>query len=291
MRFPNIDLAIFLLPAALAMPTSSPRAAPAAIPPSASHIKHKRGIIMPLDDSNTNDKTYYVKAFTHESTPKIKWTANFWSGRPEGLDASIHYIPQRYNVAPDQYWVQNAETAIENGTGHFFSFGEPGLTATVPFDGQIGANYWKQEMQNWTSEALVGAPCMLTSEQDFVWLEDFLAKCTGCPIGFIAIHWINTLDAGGAPSSITNFKQIVARAIGIAQKLNPPVKVWVDNIQASGAYEDTTAFLSGIIPYLEHTEEVERYAYFGPTSGDPSSLLNADGTISQLGRFFADFDS
>ncbi|KAI4155014.1 MAG: hypothetical protein LQ340_001270 [Diploschistes diacapsis] len=246
--------------------------------------KGKRGIIMPLDDPD--DIQYYIKAFTSDATPKITWTSNYYSAPSEGLDPKIQFIPQRYNVfaSDDANWEINAEKALEAGNNIFFSYGEPGLTSSHPMDAQTGANDWMQQLQNWTTAgATVGAPCMLTNDADFDWLESFLGYCTGCDIGFIAIHWINTLDAGGAPSSIANFKEIVNKAIGIA-KGKP---VWVDNILASGAHADTTAFLSEIVPWLESNDNVARYAYSGPARTDSSSLLNPDGSISALGSFYA----
>ena len=244
--------------------------------------KSKRGVIMPLDDPA--DVAAYVKAFG-ANTPKISWTGNFFSGPPSSLSPTIEFVPQRYNVfaSDDHDWIINANKAINAGEKYLLSYGEPGLKSSNPMDAQTGANYWKKQLQPFTANATVGAPCMGSMDYDFTWLEDFLGYCDACDIGFIAVHWINTLSAGGGPSSAANFKSVVAHAVSIA-KGKP---VWIDNIRASGAHADTVAFLSDIVPWLDQNDAVARYAYFGPAVSDASSLITADGSLTALGSFYA----
>lgn len=72
-------------------------------------------------------------------------------------------------------------------------------------------------------------------------------------------------------------------------KIAGSTKVWVDNIQANGADEDQLDFLKVIIPFLEKNDQVERYAYLSPNRTTGTGFINADGSVSSLGHWYASY--
>ena len=142
------------------------------------------------------------------------------------------------------------------------------------------------------------SPAVLQPRPDMDWLASFLSKCEarGCTISMICVHWFDTTSA--ATPGFPEFKRTVENATALANGK----KVWVDNFQANGSPEDVKAFLDEALPYLEANENVERYAYVPPLRTDPSKSgsgfrtdqfidpdLGTNGTLTELGRYYADF--
>ncbi|KAK4695145.1 hypothetical protein P7C71_g2557, partial [Lecanoromycetidae sp. Uapishka_2] len=240
----------------------------------------KRGVIIPAGGA---DQLSLVTAFN--DSEKIIWVGNWYSSGPPNLNPRIDFVPQNYGKDSDTSgeWTKNAQKAEAEGQKYFLSFGEPGTpNAELYMDAQDAANLWMKEMQPYAKAGIsVGAPGNLQNTQDFTYLSQFLDACDslGCDIGFIAVHWFYVAAAGNEQG----FKDCVNNATKIAN--GKPV--WVDNFQATGTNEAQQAFLGDIVPWLEQNEAVQRYAYVTPNSSTGTGFLNADGSISSLGTFYA----
>ena len=148
---------------------------------------------------------------------------------------------------------------------------------------QAAANAFMQFLQPYANDVTIGAPGVLQNTNDFTWLSEFLDACDllGCKIGFIAIHWFYT--ASPLQQQADSFEAVVNNATALA-KGKP---VWVDNFQATGTNEEQQAFLADVVPWLEANDAIERYAYVTTDRTTGTGFLNADGTISSLGTFYA----
>ena len=240
----------------------------------------KRGLVMPIAGKDTPS---LVAAFNNQ--PKISWTCNWFSIPPDGLSDHIEYVPQDYGIKQSEagWWDTNAKKAVSEGHKNFLSFGEPGADTTAADErmgAQEAANLWLKEMQPYAEQGVnVGAPGNLQSPVDFDYLESFLSYCTGCDIGFIALHWV------WSATKTDQFKVTVNNATRIASGMGK--KVWIDNLQAYGSDADQHNFYAEILPWLDSNDLVERYAILTPDRTTGGGLLNQDGSISDLGVFFA----
>lgn len=239
---------------------------------------NKRGLIMPCGSADTD---FLVEAFNDK--PSIKWVGNWYSAPPGNLSSNIDFVPQDYHFDDADFvtWNQNAKQAISEGQKYLLGFGEPETDpgAQSPQGVQAAAEGWMKFMQPYSGQASLGSPAVLQNTNDFNWLSEFLDACDslGCDIGFIAIHWM------WEASQVESFKTAITNATTIAN--GKPV--WVDNFSASGTNEEQQAFLNEVVPWMEANDGIERYAYVSPDRTTGTGFLNADGSISSLGTFYA----
>ena len=220
--------------------------------------------------------------------PKITWAGNWYSGPPPDLDSHIEFVPQNYgkqsDIAPDFGWTSNAKKSVAKGGKHFLSFGEPETpNDKLHMEPQEAVDLFMEKMQPYAGDVRLGAPSVTQPDRDLAWLSQFLDLCdaAGCSISFVCVHWIWS----ASEDHIQDFKNVVTKAIKIA-KGKP---VWVDNFQANGSNAEQQNFLNGVLPWLEANPDVERYAYVSPARSTGTGFLNADGSISSLGEFYANF--
>lgn len=246
----------------------------------------KRGIL-----ASGSDQDALVSAFDNSS--KITWLCNWYSAPPPNLGSHIEFVPQDYgkesNTAPKYEWTTNAKQAIAKGAKYFLGFGEPEApdTATMHtnMDPQDAVTLYMKDLQPYAEQGIkVGAPAVLQPDPDLAWLKQFLSLCdsAGCKYDFIAIHWVWSATPA---ERVQDFKDTINNATAMANGK----KVWVDNFQASGTNEEQQQWLSQVLPWLEDNEAVERYAYVSPSRSTGTGFLNADGSMSSLGEFYANF--
>jgi len=288
---PNVANTVANTVATTPIATSSAAAAPAASISSApapaaqagstsGTAGSKRGVIIPAGGA---DQASLVTAFNDKE--KISWVGNWYSSGSPNLNSRIDFVPQNYGKDSDTdgTWTKNAEKAQTAGQKYFLSFGEPGTpNAKLYMDANDAADLWIKEMQPYAKAGIsVGAPGNLQNTQDFTYLSQFLDACNqkGCDIGFIALHWFYV----AAPGNEQGFKDCVNNAT----KLANGKPVWVDNFQATGTNEAQQAFLKDIVPWLDANEAVQKYAYISPDQSTGTGFLKSDGTISDLGKFYA----
>lgn len=251
--------------------------------PSTPQVKpgNKRGFL-----ASGPDTPQLVSAFNN--SPKVTWLVDWYSGVPPNLDPHIEFVPQNYgkqsDIAPDFTWTLNAKLAVQKGRKHFLSFGEPETpNDLLHMEPPEAVDLFMKKMQPYANDVTLGAPSVTQPDRDLAWLSQFLDLCdaAGCSIGFVCIHWFSS----ASQDNIQGFKDVVNKAITIA-KGKP---VWVDNFSATGTNAEQQDFLSGVLPWLESNSNVERYAYVSPARKTGTGFLNADGSISSLGEFYANF--
>ena len=251
-----------------------------------SAVGNKRGIL-----ASGSDQDALVSAFDNSS--KITWLCNWYSAPPPNLGSHIEFVPQDYgkesNTAPKYEWTTNAKQAIAKGAKYFLGFGEPEApdTATMHtnMDPQDAVTLYMKDLQPYAEQGIkVGAPAVLQPDPDLAWLKQFLSLCdsAGCKYDFIAIHWVWSATPA---ERVQDFKDTINNATALANGK----KVWVDNFQASGTNEEQQQWLSQVLPWLEDNDSVERYAYVSPSRSTGTGFLNADGSMSSLGEFYANF--
>ena len=210
--------------------------------------------------------------------------ANFqsrYSGPPHDIADSLTFVPQMYGKTSDNdgSWTSNAKKAIGEGKKYFLSFGEPNAPGVNNMDAGTAAQIWMDKLEPYTKQGVtVGSPANLQNAEDFTWLNEFVDKCTGCNIGFVAVHWFYKAEKGLIPG----FKQTLQSAKAVADKLG--VGVWVDNFCASGSVDDQKQFLGEVVPWMDEQDWIHAYAYVPEASSQPMTEGN---DLNELGQFYA----
>ena len=284
-------------PALSATKVSSSAATPEETTSGSGDCTSKRGILATAGGPN-HDQGNISLAFADE--PKICWIANWYSAPPPAWNPAKQFVPQNYGPSSDEEeWHTNAKQAIAKGEKTFLSFGEPNAQGRDHLEPEQAVELYMRLMQPYAEQGVrICSPAVLQPRVDMDWLASFLTKCeaAGCTIGMICVHWFDTTSA--ATPGFPEFQRTVENATALARGK----KVWVDNFQANGSPEDVRAFLDEALPYLEGNDNVERYAYVPPLRTDPSKSgsgfrtdqmispdLGTNGTLTDLGRYYADF--
>lgn len=248
---------------------ASSAAAAASSSYSSSSSGGKRGVAY-----NTAD---YVKQFTGSS--KVAWAYN-WGSSSDGLSASgIEFVPLLWGLKSTftGAWSAAASSAIASGSTHLMSFNEPDLSTQANIGASDAAAGYKTFMQPFAGKAKLGAPAVTNgaSPMGLTWLKSFLSSCSDCTIDFVCIHWYDSA------SNVAYFKQYVQDAYTAGG--NRPL--WITEFQASGSTDEQNAFMKEVLPWLDASTMVDRYAWFMADTA-AGGLMASTSALSTLGNTF-----
>jgi len=138
---------------------------------------------------------------------------------------------------------------------------------------------YRQYVQPFAGKVKLGAPAVTNGVGSGIgidWLDQFVGNCTSCRIDFIPLHWYG---------DVTNPDSFKTYVTSFYTKFKKPL--WITEFGAPGASSAAIiSFLENVMPWMDKTAYVQRYAYFGDfNSGDPY-LLNSDNTLTDIGTVY-----
>jgi len=208
----------------------------------------------------------------------MSWAYN-WAASPAGsIVSGATYVPMLWGLNAVGAWGAAAAAAISSGSTAALSFNEPDLSTQSNIDPATAAKNHIQYMNPLNVE--VGSPAITNGAgtsplMGIDWLNSFFESCAGnCKVDFVAFHWYS--DA----SQTDYFKQHVTDVIGNATAAGVS-KVWLTEFGTTGG--DTASFLQEVLPFLESTPEVEKYAFF--MCAAPQTLTGT--TLNSVGQVYA----
>jgi hypothetical protein len=221
---------------------------------------------------------YNDGSFTTQFGSKITWAYN-WDSTPfSGFNTKLDFAPMLWGAAHVSTWNANAKAAIGTGSDTLLSFNEPDMPSQANLDPATAASLFKQYMQPFACKARLSSPAVTSAgtPQGLTWLKNFLSQCSGCTIDVVAVHWY------GLPTEGDAFKSFVQQAYSAGG--NKPL--WITEFGFTGGNADQqAAFFDAILPWLDSTAYVERYAFFQDA---PGSLINSGGSgLSPLGQLYS----
>lgn len=243
--------------------TTSAKAAPTVA--SSSTSSSKRGV------------AYNVESLTNAfaSASLVSWAYN-WGSTTSTISSTLQYVPMLWGLSSDHTsgWTSAVTKALATGSTHILGFNEPDYSLQANLDTASAAAGWKTYLEPYAGKAKLGSPAVTNgaAPMGLQWLEGFITACADCTIDFVCIHWYN----GG---SAADFKAYVAQAYAAGK--NRPL--WITEFQAPGSDAEQQAFLEIVLPWLDSTPMVERYAYFMARDG----ILISGTSLSALGSTYA----
>lgn len=208
---------------------------------------------------------------------KISWAYN-WGSSTASIPSTLEYVPLLWGTASSftNNWISAATKAIASGSTHLMSFNEPDLNTQANLSPEAAAAAYKTYLSTpFAGKAQLGSPAVTNGggAMGLTWLKNFLASCTDCQIDFVCIHWYN----GGNADAFMSYIDTAYAAGG-----NRPL--WITEFQGEGDATAQNTFLETVIPQLDASPKVARYAYFMASDG---VLLSSGSTLSTLGKTFA----
>jgi len=172
---------------------------------------------------------------------------------------------------------------------NILGFNEPQTPGQSELSAVDGAALWKQyiePLKQQKSSVRLGSPAPSNAESGKVWIQDFIGNCTGgCTLDFIALHWYY-INATSFIDYLTDFHDTFQKPIWVTE--------WAcENFADSKAQcsdAEIATFMNETQSFMDNTDWVERYAWFGafrtmPSDVNPAlALLDKDGKITPLGK-------
>ncbi|KAF9698854.1 hypothetical protein EKO04_003294 [Ascochyta lentis] len=268
-----MSLALFNFTAASPVLKLTTRAPPETAGP------HRRGA--PYNEAK------YIKYFDVGGS-KVTWTYN-WDSRSNGdTNTWYEYVPMLHSNRPDHTgkWygdVRAAAFANKDAPTHLLGFNEPdncdsGMGGSCM---ELGAAVaaWKQYMEPQKSlkeKMYLGSPAVTNGPRGLSYLSSFIDACTGCSIDFVNIHWYD--DA----SNTAYFK----KHIEDARKVANGRPIWITEFKPRGSDEQIKAFMDEVLPWLDASSDIHRYAYFMANIGDGFLIDNGGSSLSNIGTHY-----
>ncbi|KAH6620564.1 hypothetical protein C7974DRAFT_458839 [Boeremia exigua] len=229
----------------------------------------------------------YVAMFNQYGS-HVTWAYN-WDSRTPPLNTAYEFVPMLHSNRGDHTgkWaadVRAAALANPDAPTHLLGFNEPdtcqpGMGGSC-MDVNTAVATWKEYMepQHALKEKMyLGSPAVTNGAGGLAYLSSFLAACTGCTVDFIAIHWYDhALNAAYFKSHIN-----LARTLAAGRPL------WITEFQAAGSDDQVKAFLDEVLPWLDVSADVHRYAYFMASTGDGRLVDNGGASLSNIGQYYA----
>ncbi|KAF2831405.1 hypothetical protein CC86DRAFT_138871 [Ophiobolus disseminans] len=245
----------------------------------------KRGLAFPKQFKGQAG-SQWTKYFANS---QVSWMYD-WEAVIDGeAVAGVEYVPLLHSNQDwcTSGWASNVAAARQKYTvENILSFNEPdqvgGGGSNVPVDQAVIAH--QKYIQPLASQGLkIGSPAVTNGGEDhkgISYLKNFMAACQGCQFDFVVAHWYGTANADEFISYLKRFHDTFQKP------------VWVTEFGVNPGQGDANAFLKAVLPFLDSTEWIHRYAYHmaAPDTDGKSYLVNSAGNgLSATGVTYAGF--
>jgi len=156
-------------------------------------------------------------------------------------------------------------------------FNEPNHLAQSSLSPSYAVEGWKVIQSNWPNKILVspsaspcGANCISPYGQPLDWFDEFFRICNGtCNVDYLATHYYGC-DANDAMEYVNSLR-----------KYN--LKIWLDEFNCpGGTKQQQMEFMQQLIPMLEASDIIYKYAWFMVRDSGTESLLTNNVSVAQL---------
>jgi hypothetical protein len=207
----------------------------------------------------------------------VTWAYN-WGSTTSSISSTLEYVPMLWGLDTSDIttWSTKATAAIASGSSHLLGFNEPDYSGQANLGYAAAAAGWLTYMEPFAGKAKLGSPAVTNGADPMglTWLANFVSSCSTCTIDFVCIHWYN----GGTAA---DFQAYITKAYAAGG--NRPL--WITEFEASGTDAEKQTFLETMLPWLDASDMVERYAYFMASDGN----LISGTSLSTLGNTYATF--
>ncbi|KZV75663.1 glycoside hydrolase family 128 protein [Peniophora sp. CONT] len=228
----------------------------------------------------------YIDMNQYTSSGKVSWYYT-WGPSPDSA-ATIEFVPMLWGTKQLDEWSSINQTIEENKVVNVLGFNEPENPAQSNMTAQEGADLWRQYLEPLKAShgVRLGAPAPDGDEAGKTWLQDWLTLCNGgCNPDFLALHWYGT-DVGNFIAYLNDYHYTFNLSVWVTEWA---CQNFVDVSQQCSA-DDIVSFMNQTQAYMDETDWVERYSWFGAMTKMPDgvnsddAIMSSDGKINSLGQ-------
>ncbi|KAK0240738.1 glycoside hydrolase [Armillaria nabsnona] len=237
------------------------------------------------------------------STGKVSWYYT-WSPKSYVPDTNIGFVPMLWGGRQtDEFSSTINDTVAGGDVTAVLGMNEPQETQQSNLTPGEGADMWKTYIEPLHSRfegVRLGSPAPSAAPSGKTWLEQFLTECDGCTVDFIALRRFCDLLSVPQPNDSTdwydiNSIQFISYLQDFHETFDRPIWVteWAcqnfNDADNQCSEEEIEVFLNVTQSFMDNTDWVERYAWFGAMTdlqgvNQGNALMNSDGDINSLGK-------
>jgi len=220
----------------------------------------------------------------YTTTGKVSW---YYTWSPSSIDTSLEYAPMLWGERQIGQWTDTINQTIRSReVTHALAFNEPQQSGQSNLTSQQGADLWRAYVQPLKAQGIqLGSPAPSSAPSGKTWLQEFLAVCGGdCTVDFIALHWYG-INSTQFVIYLQDFHDTFQRPIWVTEWA---CQNFVDADEQC-AQQDVINFMNATQSFMDQTEWVERYAWFGAMRemqgvNGYNRIMGTNGRINDLGR-------
>ena len=209
------------------------------------------------------------------------WTYN-WDSAADGLISSLEFVPMLWAPSEEHLaqWQTHVDQSIEAGSSHILSFNECDISSQCNLGAEAAAKAHVKYLNPYSDKARIGSPAVSNSDvngEGIDWLQNWVIACesAGCHYDFCNIHWYASID-----DTQSLFEDVDKASAICGGRL-----IWITEFAILGEDDNAVAqWLGEILPQLDASEVVERYAYFMVSQG----RLVSSSSLTNTGRAYRD---
>jgi len=219
-------------------------------------------------------------------TGKVSWYYT-WSPSPAD-NSKLEFVPMLWGGGDkiDDFASTINQTIIDHNVTAVLGFNEPQQKGQSNLTPQEGADLWKTYLEPLRALGVrLGSPAPSGAPSGKVWLNDFLTACAGgCTVDFIALHWYD-VNATAFIHYLEDFHSNFSRPLWVTE--------WdcqnFNQVNEQCTMDDIVLFLNETQSYMDQSDFVERYAWFGVMTdlqgvNAANGMVDSQGNINSLGK-------
>lgn len=215
--------------------------------------------------SSTKRGAAYNDASTVQSlanSGSVSWAYDWNMYTMGDLPSDVEFVPMLWGSKMFTGWFAAIQTLLNSGNSYILGFNEPDMESQAAMSSSDAANYYREYISPLSGQAKLVSPAVTNgvgADKGLDWMRNFLNSCTDCNVNALAVHWYG--------ESADDFKTFVQQATDLADEFNL-AETWVtefalnSDMSGSGGSDQSTEFLSDVLPWLDQQEKVARYAYY-----------------------------
>jgi len=220
----------------------------------------------------------------YRTTGKVQW---YYTWSPSSFDTDLEFVPMFWGETSINEWQSTINSTIRNRhVTSALGFNEPQQQGQANLSPTDGASLWKTYIEPLKSQGIrLGSPAPSSAPSGKQWLLDWLTQCDGgCTVDFIALHWYD-INSTAFINYLEDFHNTFQRPLWVTE--------WAcqnfNDANEQCSQQDIVDFMNATESFMDSTDWVERYAWFGAMidmSGvnQDDSLMDSTGKINTLGE-------
>ncbi|TEB25018.1 hypothetical protein FA13DRAFT_1578838, partial [Coprinellus micaceus] len=246
---------------------------------------HKAGLAW------ANGNTVDIQPFL--ATGKVSWcvfsrfSSRSWGSR--GKDVELEWVPLFWGAKSVPDYQRNLDEAVKRANESektrvraILGMNEPEQPGQSNMTAQEGLDLWMEYMEPLRTQygVRLGSPAVSSGPAGKRWMQDFLALCDGrCNVDFIALH--------AFIAHLWDYRFTFNRTMWVTEWACHSFVNASENGRCSE--EGVAAFMNKTQGFMDQTDWVEKYAWFGAMKdlqgvNEENALMDSNGGVSTLGR-------